>query len=205
MFRQDAIRVLSIEAPISDSDQTLAQLKFLGNPLYYERVTTKDELLEALGRTWDLIVTETRFMSHDELQRLLRERSLSFPVMVLGQKPVGPIMLVDDDEDLREMIALALKQRGHEVTSFADAREALTYLDAGHRPRAILTDYQMQGMEGGEFLGHLARKNLSSSVIIVSSAPAEVEEQVPRERYTSLITKPVNLATFPETVKAKLA
>ena len=63
----------------------------------------------------------------------------------------GPVMLIEDDDDLREAVAMSLATSGFEVAAFGDAREALRELQSGLRPFLILLDLMMPHMSGWEF------------------------------------------------------
>jgi CheY-like chemotaxis protein len=60
------------------------------------------------------------------------------------------ILVVDDDESVREALAAFLSQEGHEVDTASDGVEALARLDHD-RYDLILTDLQMPGMDGPAF------------------------------------------------------
>ena len=61
------------------------------------------------------------------------------------------LMVIEDDDDLREAVAMNLAMSGFEVASFGDAREALRELQSGLRPFLILLDLMMPTMSGWEF------------------------------------------------------
>ena len=63
----------------------------------------------------------------------------------------GPILLVDDDPDLRDSLQLVLEMRGYEVVTARDGADALDYLAAHDLPRVVLLDLMMPGMNGTEF------------------------------------------------------
>jgi CheY-like chemotaxis protein len=60
-------------------------------------------------------------------------------------------MLVDDDDDLREVLAGIMATAGYTVAAFGDARNALAELRRGLDPFLILLDLMMPGMSGWEF------------------------------------------------------
>ncbi len=62
------------------------------------------------------------------------------------------VLVVDDDEDLREMIALVLLANGFRVVGAADGVEAIGKLREGVMPSVILLDLRMPRMNGLEFL-----------------------------------------------------
>ena len=62
-----------------------------------------------------------------------------------------PVLIVEDDEDLREMMAQLLTLEGFQTATVANGREALEYLHNASRPDVILLDLMMPVMDGWEF------------------------------------------------------
>lgn len=71
-----------------------------------------------------------------------------------GTAPRGPVMLVDDDPDLRDSLQLVLEMRGFAVVVARDGADALQQLAADPLPRVVLLDLMMTGMNGLEFREH---------------------------------------------------
>lgn len=64
-----------------------------------------------------------------------------------------PILIVDDDDDIRELLAEFLEDEGYRVTTARNGLDALTLLRAGGTlPRMILLDLMMPVMNGFQFL-----------------------------------------------------
>jgi CheY-like chemotaxis protein len=68
-----------------------------------------------------------------------------------AQTPYCPVLIVEDDEDLRDMMAQMLTIEGFEAATAANGREALDYLHATEKPNVILLDLMMPVMDGWEF------------------------------------------------------
>ena len=82
-----------------------------------------------------------------------------------------PILIVEDDADLREMMAQLLTLEGYRASTVANGREALEYLSGGDKPDVILLDLMMPVMDGWEFRRQQqADAQISKVPVIVLSA-----------------------------------
>jgi CheY-like chemotaxis protein len=63
----------------------------------------------------------------------------------------SPILVVDDDTDLRETLGELLSEEGYDTRLFENGRRALEFLRAGERPKLILLDLMMPEMNGWQF------------------------------------------------------
>lgn len=78
------------------------------------------------------------------------------------------ILLVDDDDLMRDWIGAVLVDMGHEVVSAADGKEALA-LFAQHQPELALLDQVMPGMSGFEVARQIRAANSWIPIIFVSA------------------------------------
>ncbi len=78
------------------------------------------------------------------------------------------ILIVDDDEALRESLALVLAAEGHEVSEAADAEQALERA-AATPVDVVLCDLRMPGMDGMQLLPELVRRLPDSTIIMMSA------------------------------------
>jgi CheY-like chemotaxis protein len=62
-----------------------------------------------------------------------------------------PVLIVEDDADLREMMAQLLTLEGYAAATVSNGREALAYLRDNAAPDVILLDLMMPVMDGWEF------------------------------------------------------
>jgi CheY-like chemotaxis protein len=62
-----------------------------------------------------------------------------------------PVLIVEDDSDLREMMSQLLTMEGFQSATVANGKEALRYLSSGDTPDLILLDLMMPVMDGWEF------------------------------------------------------
>ena len=105
---------------------------------------------------------------------------------------MATVLLVEDNDDVREMMALALQLGGHEVWTARHGREALAVLRGRRRPDLILTDLMMPVMDGWELKAALARdRDLADvPVVAVSAVPAEYLQ---RTEGMQMVPKPVDI------------
>ena len=91
--------------------------------------------------------------------------------MMATSAPPCPVLIVEDDADLREMMAQLLSLEGFQATAVANGREALEYLHEANAPQVILLDLMMPVMDGWEFRRkQQADPALASVPVIVLSA-----------------------------------
>jgi CheY-like chemotaxis protein len=113
---------------------------------------------------------------------------------------MATVMLVEDNEDIREMMALALQLVGIGVVTAPNGREALAILRACQTPPClILLDLMMPVMDGWQ-LGAALKQDprLASVPVIVVSALTE--EMAARLAPAEYLPKPVDIDKLVEVV-----
>jgi len=78
-----------------------------------------------------------------------------------------PVLIVEDDTDLREMMAQLLSLEGFQAHTVANGREALEYMQNGDFPEVILLDLMMPVMDGWEFRRRQQRDPEMATVPVV--------------------------------------
>jgi DNA-binding response OmpR family regulator len=84
-----------------------------------------------------------------------------------GAERRSRILVVDDEEDVRVLVARLLGAVGHEVESAADGAEALERI-AQHRPDLVVLDLLLPGIDGWDVLRHLQAEADPPPVVIVT-------------------------------------
>jgi CheY-like chemotaxis protein len=77
------------------------------------------------------------------------------------------VLVVDDEERVRDLYADALEEAGHRVEVAADGADALDRLRNGHAPCVVLSDVRMPGMDGWDLAREVARDAALSSIPVV--------------------------------------
>jgi two-component system nitrogen regulation response regulator GlnG len=108
-----------------------------------------------------------------------------------------PVMVIDDDDDLRTALDLIMTAQGYRVAAFADARRALTALENGTAPFLILLDLMMAGMSGWEFrAAQLRNPEISGIPVVVLTAANTLTDGVHTLADVEVIGKPFALDTL---------
>ncbi len=82
------------------------------------------------------------------------------------------ILIVDDDEGLRESLQMVLAAEGYEVQGAPGAEEALALIEKAPF-EVVLCDVRMPGMDGMELLPLLVRRLPESTVVLMSAYGSE--------------------------------
>jgi CheY-like chemotaxis protein len=70
--------------------------------------------------------------------------------------PRGPVLVVDDDEAIRETLRFVLEDAGYSVTEAVDGLDALDVLYTSDEPFIVLLDIMMPRLSGAGVLGVVA-------------------------------------------------
>jgi DNA-binding NtrC family response regulator len=100
------------------------------------------------------------------------------------------ILVVDDDDPVRVMLARLLRTQGYEVQQAASARDALAAI-ADAKPDLVISDIVMPGESGIELRRAIAQRWPGLPVILISGYSAEgPAEFAARTANTSFVQKP---------------
>ena len=117
------------------------------------------------------------------------------------------VLIVDDEESMRLLVARAIAMDGHEITTAADGAEALDILSsAGASFDLLLTDIQMPIMDGIA-LALTAARDFSQVTILLMTGYAEQRERASGLNAIAhdVISKPFSVADIRTAVADALA
>jgi CheY-like chemotaxis protein len=105
-----------------------------------------------------------------------------------------PLMIIDDDDDLRMALVLIMTAQGYEVAAYGSARAALTALKEGSQPFLILLDLMMAGMTGWEFRAvQMGDPTLATFPVVVLTAVSSVSDGTHTLDDLEIMEKPFEL------------
>jgi CheY-like chemotaxis protein len=116
----------------------------------------------------------------------------------------GTVLVIDDDEDIREMVRFILEGRGYAVDTAANGREGLEAV-AAQRPDVILLDMKMPVMDGAAFVAELDRSDGTPPPIVVLSAADDVRKRAGDVGAAGWLAKPFDLEDLTRAVEARSA
>jgi DNA-binding response OmpR family regulator len=113
------------------------------------------------------------------------------------------ILVVDDEESIRTLLAFPLRRDGHEVVTAADGAEALEQFDRT-KPDLVLLDVMLPGADGFEICRQL--RGRSTVPIIMLSARGEEGDRVTglEAGADDYVTKPFSVRELRSRVRAAL-
>ena len=102
------------------------------------------------------------------------------------------VVLIDDEEDIRDVLTLALRDSGYEVDSAPDGKSGLRLCEK-ISPQIVITDIRMPGMDGLQVLETLKKNNPDIEVIVATAfGEMDVAIQALQLDASDFITKPIS-------------
>jgi CheY-like chemotaxis protein len=126
---------------------------------------------------------------------------------VEAQSAHQPVLIVEDDDDTRRLLAEWLEQEGYPVVEARDGLEGLTAL-VGHRPGLVLLDLRMPGMDGIQFRRAqrcLPDHLLAHVPVVVVSGVDDADAQAAAIGATGVLRKPIDRETLVSAIASRIA
>ncbi len=115
----------------------------------------------------------------------------------------APILIVEDHDDTREMVAVLLAADGFNVVTAENGRRGLERLMQS-RPCLVLLDLMMPVMSGWEFRKAqtaIQDSELAATPVLLLTAVPEPEQAAEQLRVAGVLPKPLNFDQLIETVR----
>jgi two-component system NtrC family sensor kinase len=105
---------------------------------------------------------------------------------------IWKIVLIDDEEDIREVMAIALQDAGYSVATAADGATGLQLCETIY-PQIVITDIRMPGMDGLQVLETIKEK-FPDIEVIVATAFGEMDLAIRALQLdaSDFVTKPIS-------------
>ena len=111
----------------------------------------------------------------------------------------GPVLVVDDDQDILYSMDMALSDEGYEVLTASDGAEALAVLQL-RVPTLILLDMRMPVMDGWQFARAYRRRPGPHAPIVVVTAARDAAERAAEIEAQGVLPKPFRIDDLLQTV-----
>lgn len=108
------------------------------------------------------------------------------------ETPPRRILVVDDDDGIRELVVTALAEEGYAVLSAGDGEAALAVLDH-YDPALILLDMRMPVMDGWQFAKRYRERPGHHAPIVICTAALDVRRDASEIGADGFLGKPFQL------------
>lgn len=113
-----------------------------------------------------------------------------------------PVLVVEDDEDIREAMVGILEAQGYTVSAAHHGAEALAQLQTGHVPCLILLDLMMPVMDGWTFCEEREKDPALAAIpVVVVSAVSRLDPRTASLRAVAHVPKPLDVSKLLATVE----
>lgn len=114
------------------------------------------------------------------------------------------VLVVEDDDDLRQVVTQTLERKGCIVVGARDGQEALEQLERHAQIAVVLLDLMMPRMSGWEFRRRqLADARFAAVPVVVMTATASLDEAAIHA--DDILRKPLSLGALVSTIERHLS
>ncbi len=93
--------------------------------------------------------------------------------------PLNPVVIVDDEDDIRELVELHLKRAGYSTVSFENGTDFFNWLSLDKTPSLCILDIMLPDMQGTDICIQLRKSdNFSDVPVIMLSALGDEIDKV---------------------------
>src|SRR5205823_10643210 len=121
--------------------------------------------------------------------------------------PGERILIVEDNEANLRLLTYLLEAKGYEIRGAGDAQQALLMVES-FRPRMILMDLQLPGIDGYELTRRLKSNPATREVVIIALTAFAMRGDEDKARAAGCdgyITKPIDTRALPGKIAELLA
>jgi len=112
------------------------------------------------------------------------------------------VLIVDDDEDVRDMVALSVSAEGFAAATASDGKEALDRLRETPKPSLVFLDLRMPRMNGFDVLAAMRREpELGAVPVVVITGDSTSVPRAIAAGAVECLVKPIELDDLIATVR----
>ena len=194
-FREQTfdVTLMDVVMPEMNGVEALKKIRELepGAPVFLMTAYSDEELIET-ARSEGVNEVISKPIRIDQLMKLIMQAA-----------SVGPILVVDDDDDIRETLTKILELDGNEVVTAGSGEEAMEI--AANQPcRMAFIDVKLPNIDGLETFLRLKEKNPALPTVMMTGFQNEVRDALERAQESSGVTclyKPFDPAAAAAIVK----
>jgi two-component system chemotaxis response regulator CheY len=113
------------------------------------------------------------------------------------------VLIVDDSESIREVLAFSLENAGYQVMVAIDGMDALKYFD-GRTIDLLLTDFHMPNLNGLQLIGKVRQKEQYKFIpilVLTTENQIEIIREAKNSGATGWLLKPFNTEKLLQTLR----
>jgi two-component system, sensor histidine kinase len=112
---------------------------------------------------------------------------------LLTQVVASRVLLVEDDDAVRDATCMLLTVEGYHVAAVASLAQALHEARECERPDLLVTDYHLSGRETGIHVIAMLRESLDPAMkaVLITGDTSSAVKELPRDRHLRIASKPV--------------
>ncbi len=113
------------------------------------------------------------------------------------------VLVVDDEPQIRRLVALLLERSGHGTAEVGSGEDALMWLGSNARPSAVVLDLMMPGMDGASCLRGMRSLGYRGPVVICTSIErGRIPAQLREAENVAIIDKLAGIGDIPSAIGA---
>lgn len=111
-----------------------------------------------------------------------------------GNRPKGEIVVIEDDDDFRNLLSNHLRRAGYRVRSLRDGHAAVDFIATAQLrdqpPVAVVSDVKMPGYDGLSLLAAIRQARWSTPVILMTGFGLADPDAAERHDAVAVLAKP---------------
>jgi two-component system chemotaxis response regulator CheY len=115
--------------------------------------------------------------------------------------PSAPILIVDDDPTILQLLSETLQLEGYRVATAANGAEALAQVERA-RPSLVLLDMRMPVLDGWDFASQLRQRGIELPIVVMTAA-ANASQWAAEIKASAYLAKPFDIGELLQAVEAQ--